>query len=173
MLSLGEWIEAGAWLQLGSKTHNSRLNMPLADFAPAIMSRLHNRFLHNSRDFAQLGVAARHYLRKEAKTLRYASTFLGNALNVHPKRREAYISQLRAMLDHLGALNDFAVARTVVKRAIAGRSRLVADAAGMELDQMARLEGEALKLTKFSVKSYRECKAFWSRQAKDCNLSQP
>lgn len=173
LLSLGEWIESGSWLQSGDGTRLRTMEAPLSDFAPAIMSRLHERFLRRTRGFAHLDVAARHDVRKQAKTLRYASTFLGNALSTHPKRRRAYMSRLRTMLDQLGELNDFAVARKVVKRAIGRRSRMVALAAGLELGRMCHLERETLTATKQSVKAYRECKVFWSHQGKDLNPSQP
>ena len=173
LLSLGEWIEAGAWREPDDKARVDFLETPLADFAPEVMDRLHRRCLRASRGFERLDVTARHDLRKQAKVLRYASAFLGNALGTHPKRWRAYMSRLRTMLDHLGVLNDFAVAQDVVRRAIARRSPLVAHAAGLELGRMSYLENQTLMATRKSVKAYRDSRVFWSRQAKDLNYSQP
>ena len=169
LLSLGEWIEVGPWLRFEDAGNRDLREAPVAMVIPPIMDRLHDRLKHHSRGFADLDVSARHDLRKRARTLRYAAGFFGDSVTRHPKRRLAFMAQLRAVQDRLGELNDLAVANSVAMRAVARRSGMLAFAAGLELGRMTHREDEVLKSANRAVKAYRKSKVFWSRQGKDFN----
>lgn len=169
LLSLGEWIEVGPWLRSDDAGQRTMRDAPVAVIAPPIIDRLHDRLKRHARGFADLDASARHDLRKRARTLRYAAGFFGDSVTRHPKRRLAFMAQLRAVQDRLGELNDLAVANSVAMRAVARRSGMLAFAAGLELGRMTHREGEVLKSANRAVKVYRKSKVFWSRQGKDFN----
>ncbi len=169
LLLLGEWIEAGPWLDLGDPERRELRDTLAARIAPLVLDRLHARLSKRSSRFGDLDAGARHDLRKRAKTLRYAAAFFGDIAAKHPKRRMAFMEQLRAMQDRLGELNDMAVAQSVAMRAVTRRSGMLAFAAGLELGRMRHREGEVLENAKRTVKAYRKSKVFWSRQGKDFN----
>ena len=173
LLSLGEWIEVGAWRGLDDPTHR-RLREGLATAVAApVMDRLDHRLRKRSRRFMSLDPPARHELRKQAKKLRYAAAFFGEAFADHPKRRTRFVTNLRALQDRLGELNDMAVARGVAMQAVRKRSGELAFAAGLEVARLTRDEAGVLEAANKALKAYRRGRLFWSARNKDLNLSSP
>lgn len=162
LLSLGEWIEVGAWLQMSDDAHRSLREGPAAALAAPVMGRLDRRLRRRSRHFANLSVKARHDLRKQAKKLRYAAAFFSDAYPKHPKRRARFVADLRALQDHLGELNDMAVARAVAMQAVGRRSGELAFAAGLEVGRLTQDEDRVLDAAGRAMKAYRKGKPFWS-----------
>lgn len=169
LLSMGEWIEAGRWLRMDDKDRRDLRNAPVAALAVPLMDRWHGRLLARSRGLAGLAIPARHKVRKQARTLRYAAAFFGDAVVKHPRRRAAFMARLRAVQDRLGELNDMAIAKNIAERTVGTGSGALAFAAGLELGRMTQQEPTVLDAAKQAVKAYRQCKVFWSRRSKDLN----
>jgi CHAD domain-containing protein len=66
--------------------------------------------LDHGTDLAALAAEPRHELRKDLKTLRYLSEYF--APFWPGGRRDRFLAHLRVLQDHLGTLNDLALART-------------------------------------------------------------
>ena len=174
LLSLGEWIEVGAWLRLADDTPRSLRDGPATALAAPVLDRLQRRIRHRSRGFMRLEAADRHALRKQAKKLRYAAAFFGAAFPKHPRRRQRFAALLRTLQDRLGELNDMAVARTVAGRAVGGRSGELAFAAGLEVGRLTAGEDVALKAAHDALKAFRKSAPFWNAPGTDdLNLSRP
>lgn len=176
LLMLGEWVEVGGWRRLADDEPRDLREGPVTALAAPIMERLDKRLRRRSRKFLDLGVEARHDLRKQAKKLRYAAAFFGEAFPRHPKRRARFIATLRALQDQLGELNDMAVARSVAMRAVGRRSGELAFAAGLEVGRLTGDEDEVLDAANDAFKAYRKVRTFWAPpdgRNEDINLSPP
>lgn len=174
LLMLGEWVEVGGWRKLANDQQRALREGPVTTLAASVMDRLDRRLRRRSRKFREIGAEARHDLRKQAKKLRYAASFFGEAFPQHPKRRARFITCLRALQDQLGELNDMAVARAVATRAVGRRSGELAFAAGLEVGRLTNRESEVLSAANAAFKAYRRGKPFWSSsdgRNEDLNLS--
>jgi triphosphatase len=140
------------------------------------MDRLDRRVRQRSRKFKSIDPVARHDVRKQAKKLRYAAAFFGEAFPQHPKRRQRFLAALKGLQDQLGELNDIAVARAVALRAVGRRSGEVAFATGLEVGRLTRDETRTLETADAALKAFRKVKPFWDAAEKrneDLNLSRP
>jgi triphosphatase len=176
LLSLGEWIEVGAWRRLANDAQRVLREGAVTALAAPIMEKLDRRLRRRSRAFMEIDVEARHDLRKQAKKLRYAAAFFGEAFTKHPKRRTRFIACLRALQDQLGELNDMAVARSVAMRAVGRRSGELAFAAGLEVGRLTNNENDVLDAANDAFRAYRKVRPFWSLpdgRNGDLNLSRP
>lgn len=174
LLTLGEWIEIGAWLRLANDDQRTLRESPATALARPILDRLDRRLRKHSRRFMHSDAEARHDLRKQAKKLRYAAAFLGEAFPNHPKRRQRFTTLLRTLQDQLGELNDMAVARAVAMQAVGRRSGEIAFAAGLEVARMGRDEGVTVKAANDALKAFRKVAPFWAAPRNDdLNLSRP
>lgn len=176
LLMLGQWVEAGSWLRLANDEQRVLREGPVTAFAAPIMQRLDTRLRRRSRKFLELDAEARHDLRKQAKKLRYAAAFFGEAFPQHPRRRTRFIAALRELQDRLGDLNDMAVARSVAMRAVGRRSGELAFAAGLEVGRLTSGEDAALEAADDAFKTFRKTRIFWAPpdgRNKDLNLSGP
>ena len=173
MLCLGEWIEVGAWLRLDDGPRRSLREGPITTLAAPMLDRLDQRLRKRSRHFRRLDIEARHELRKQAKKLRYAAAFFGEAFPKHPRRRARFSAALRQVQDQLGALNDMAVTRAVALAAVGARSGDMAFAAGLEVARLTRDEESVLDAANRALKAYRKGRSFWPAADKALNLSSP
>jgi inorganic triphosphatase YgiF len=173
LLSLGEWLEVGGWLRLANEAQQALREGPVTALAAPVIDKLDRRLHRRSHKFMKLDVSSRHDLRKQAKKLRYAAAFFGDAFPDHPKRRARFIAALRALQDRLGELNDMAVARAVAMRAVGRRSGELAFAAGLEVGRLTKGEDALLDAANDTFKAYRKAKPFWSAPEGDLNLSRP
>jgi CHAD domain-containing protein len=130
--------------------------------AAPVLHRLHRRLGRGLRKFRELTPEARHDLRKKAKTLRYASAFVGDVFDRHPGRRERYVAALRELQDQLGTLNDISVARALAKKTVGRRGGEMAFAAGLEIGRMSADEAQILRIATKTVRNYRKRRAFWT-----------
>lgn len=174
LVSLAEWIEVGAWLRLANDEPRRLREGTAAALAAPVLNRLDRRVRRRSKRFRHITVEARHDLRKQAKKLRYAAAFFGEAFPQHPRRRARFNALLRALQDHLGALNDMAVARTVAMQAVGRRSGELAFAAGLEVARLSRDEAAVIKAAHQALKAFRKAAPFWETpDDEDVNLSRP
>jgi triphosphatase len=106
LLELAAWVETGQWLQDPARTELRAT--PVRLFAAGRLERRLKRVRRAARGFAKASHEARHDLRIQAKTLRYAvQAFAG----LYPDRAVRRFAQpLKTLQDDLGALNDAAVA---------------------------------------------------------------
>jgi CHAD domain-containing protein len=176
LLMLGEWVEVGGWRRRDDPAAIALREGAVTGVAAAVMDRLDRRLRRRSHKFRELTPEARHDLRKQAKKLRYAAAFFGEAFPEHPKRRARLVACLKALQDHMGELNDMAVARAVALRAVGRRGGDLAFAAGLEVGRLTQDEGEVLAAAEAAFRTYRKTKPFWSssdRRNEDLNLSGP
>jgi CHAD domain-containing protein len=176
LLKLGEWIEVGGWRRLANDHQRSLRERPVSFLAAPVLDKLDRRVRRRSRKFRELDAGARHDLRKQVKKLRYAAAFFGEVFPAHPKRRARFAEALRELQDHLGELQDMAVARSVALRAVGRRSGEMAFAAGLEVGCLTSDEPAAADAANDALKAYRKVRPFWSTPkdaGEDVNLSPP
>ena len=161
LFMLGEWIEVGGWLRLANDEQRGLREGPAAALAAPVLDRLDQRLRRRSRKFTHIDAEGRHDLRKQAKKLRYAAAFFGDAFAAHPKRRQRFVVALKVLQDQLGELNDRAVARAVALRAVGRRSGELAFAAGLEVGRLTRDEDAVIAAAAKALKAFRHIKPFW------------
>ena len=173
LLTLAEWIEIGGWQRLANDKQRGLREGPATALAAPMLDRFDKRIRHRSRKFMRLDAPARHDLRKQAKKLRYAAAFFGEAFPEHPKRRQRFVAALKLLQDQLGELNDMAVARAVAKQAVGRKSGELAFAAGLEVGRLTSDEDAVIDAANKALKAFRRMKPFWSsdRRSDGLNLS--
>lgn len=102
LLDLGAWVEAGDW-------RGTRLaDQPLAPFARDVLARLSRKLRKaGGKTLARLSPPALHAVRIRGKQVRYAGEFFASLSGKDTREQLAMLSRLQ---DHLGAINDIAVA---------------------------------------------------------------
>jgi len=171
LLTLAEWIEVGGWQRLANDEQRSLREGPATALAAPVLDRFDKRVRHRSRKFMRLDAPGRHDLRKQAKKLRYAAAFFGEAFPEHPKRRQRFVAALKLLQDQLGELNDMAIARAVAMRAVGRRSGELAFAAGLEVGRLTNEEEAVIDAANKALKAFREMKPFWSSDRRNDGLN--
>lgn len=123
ILSLGQWIEAGAWLKAGGPGEK-----PAREAAREILAKRHKAVERHLAGLRHLPPDQRHEGRIRVKTLRYAVDFFQSLFPAAKMARQAAL--LGTLQDTLGLLNDIAVAWPRL-RELAGASPAEAWAAGV------------------------------------------
>lgn len=175
LFTLAAWIEVGGWQRLANDAQRGLREGAATALAAPILDKFDKRLRRGSRKFMQVDAEGRHDLRKQAKKLRYAAAFFGEAFTRHPKRRQRFVAALKALQDQLGELNDMAVARAVALKAVGGRSGELAFAAGLEVGHLTGDEDLVIAAANKALKAFRRMKPFWSPsqgRTDDLNLSQ-
>ena len=108
-----------AWRATLAEAEQTALAAPLADFANAVLNRRLERLTQLDDDIEALDPPALHAIRIRAKRLRYAAEIFAPLYDGKSGRR--YMRRLTALQDRLGALNDGAVAETLLGELGAGR----------------------------------------------------
>lgn len=151
VLDAAAWTETGAWLD----RDGSARDRPARAFAAEALTRRRRKLLKRAHDLKALDDAGRHRVRIEAKKLRYAAEAFAPLFDADDA--DAFVRPLKALQEHLGALNDavtaealatgldldpaaaFAAGRLVGERA-AGKAAL-AKAAARALGRLEKLGG--------------------------------
>jgi CHAD domain-containing protein len=94
------------------EAEQAELTTPLASFAARVLSKRHKRFLQIDDDIAGLEPNALHAIRLRAKRLRYAAEIF--AALYPAKAASRFTRRLSLLQDRLGALNDGAVAASLL-----------------------------------------------------------
>jgi inorganic triphosphatase YgiF len=176
LLTLAEWIEAGASRRAADTLSPSLCDQPVEGLAGQALERLARRVRERSKRFMRLDPAERHELRKRVKKLRYASAFFSEVFPQHPKRRARFAAALGAVQDRLGDLNDVAVARAVARKAIGERTGEIAFAAGEEVGRLTAAEDALLAQADRALRALRHAEAWWPKptpRRDDLNVSRP
>ncbi len=108
MLSLGQWCQTGPW------TAAPAPSAPLGHLAARTLDKRFARVRKDLRALARLPADERHLLRIRVKKLRYATEFFESLYAGRHHRK--FVATLAALQDHLGALNDIAVALRALRR---------------------------------------------------------
>ncbi len=117
LLRLGAWAADRRWRRADDPDQQAALAAPVTEAARRILERRYHKLARLGRRIEDLDEADRHRLRIGAKKLRYAGEFFAS---LYPKKpTTAFLSQLAALQDSLGALSDGVVARTVMERIVA------------------------------------------------------
>jgi CHAD domain-containing protein len=104
------WIEAGDWLQDGSKAARKRRDKPVTLLAEDELGRRWKKIIKRGRNLVELDPDERHQVRIEIKKLRYATEFFESLFKGNgAKKKRAALSTLEALQETLGELNDIAV----------------------------------------------------------------
>ncbi|MEY8876268.1 MAG: CHAD domain-containing protein, partial [Leptothrix sp. (in: b-proteobacteria)] len=123
---LQDWTGQTRWQASLDKSGMRALQAPLDSWATDLLERSHARLLRRGRQLQQVTAEQRHQVRISAKKIRYATEFF-QAL--YPARHgKAFVTQLAALQDALGWLNDASVAAGLLSRLANEQTRLVAPA---------------------------------------------
>ncbi|MBL6082271.1 CYTH and CHAD domain-containing protein [Belnapia sp. T18] len=126
VLELAAWVEDPA--ALAGSPDGGDLHTPLADLVPKLEERLERKARRRGRHIRRRSAEELHDLRKSLKKLRYGVEFLAP---LHRRKQvRAFLHGCKALQQHLGTMNDAAVAETLVKRLGAGREAELARTAG-------------------------------------------
>ncbi|WP_019646436.1 CYTH and CHAD domain-containing protein [Novispirillum itersonii] len=156
-LDLAEWIETGAWLTAEDETAALR-QQPICDFAATVLAARHRKVLRRGQHFATLSMEARHRARIEVKKLRYSVDFFGALYS--GKRAAAFADGLADLQEHLGHLNDGAVALALIQT-LAQQVPACALPGGLVGGWHAAARADALEQARRSWKTFRTCRPFW------------
>lgn len=107
MLDATAWLETGAWLTTGDGA-----KARAADIVPDLLTRRRRRLRKSGAALAELDDAARHRVRVQAKSLRYAVEALAPLLAEPGAKR--LIKRLKTLHERLGVLSDAATAEKVI-----------------------------------------------------------
>jgi CHAD domain-containing protein len=108
MIELTAWVETGDWLA------RPEAREPARAFAARRLQTRRRRLLRRGRGLGRQDAAARHELRIETKTLRYAVEALAG-LYGKPKAAARLAKRLKRLQEALGTLNDIAGAADLAR----------------------------------------------------------
>jgi inorganic triphosphatase YgiF len=152
VLEAAAWIEAGDWLQDGSKAARKRRDKPVTLLAEDELGRRWKKIIKRGRNLVELDPDERHQVRIEIKKLRYATEFFESLFKGNgAKKKRAALSTLEALQETLGELNDIAVGSHMDPSA-------TADAIYQE--QMSRVDG-LLADTRAQYQKLAALEPFW------------
>lgn len=128
LLGVEAWWENGGWAEGMGEWRNT----PVREFARVVLRRLHRHVVKLGKDIARMPEAELHELRIRCKKLRYAAEFFRGAFA--RKASTSYLAALAEVQEHLGALNDAVVAKSLL-------AELGKASDGLSPELLARAEG--------------------------------
>ena len=131
LLRFGAWLADGGVRAGATSGRLTMLDRPIAELAADLLDQRHRRALKMGRGFAGLTVERRHRLRIELKKLRYAVDFFARLFP--GKVARSYRRALARLQEHLGHLNDVAVAERMLGGLIEQHAPTPREAAGLGL----------------------------------------
>lgn len=156
LLETAAWLEAGAWTT-DPALRKVREGRAVAFAGKALEHRL-RQVATRAQDFEDLDAHGRHRLRLKGKILRYAAEDLSPLFPAHPKRARRFVEAARAVQDALGALNDRAVRRDLIRQVTPDEA--LAHAA--ERVTLGDDESELLSAARAALSDLVGAKRFWS-----------
>jgi triphosphatase len=145
-----------AWQATLGEAERNELASPLNDFARVVLNRRLERLAQLDDDIETLEPAALHAIRIRAKRVRYAAEIFAPLYPGKPTKR--FIRRLGTLQDRLGALNDGAVAETLL--AELGSSRL-AFASGVVLGFVGARGGRSRERIARAWRKFHRLAPFW------------
>lgn len=160
LLDTAAWIEVGSWSR--DTGVQALRETPVEDFARPRLERRRRKVRKAGKGLRHLDPVSRHELRIEAKKLRYAAEFFGEAYGAESaKRRRAFIGALKRFQDALGELNDIAVARQSAAGLVRNSGARLAFTAGVLVGQRACDEETLLRTAEACYAAFRRTRPFW------------
>lgn len=146
---IDSWVQQRGWREGLSMRQKTRLKLRVPHCATAILEQERERLQKRGAKLKGGDEKARHRVRIAAKRSRYAAEFFAS---LYPgKQVRPYVQALSALQDHLGALNDAAVAGRLLEE-LAGDAVEVREGSAMVRGYLAALgvggEPKARKLWK-------------------------
>ena len=126
MTTLLDWVEGRLWSAGLDKGAAARLKRCVGKFASDVMLRDQERLVERASKLKGASVARRHRVRIAAKKTRYAAEFFGSLYK--EKRVKPYVKALAALQEHLGWMNDAAVAQDLLAQLAQEHGQLSASA---------------------------------------------
>jgi triphosphatase len=145
-----------AWQATLGEVERNELASPLNDFARVVLHRRLERLVQLDDDIETLEPAALHAIRIRAKRVRYAAEIFAPLYPGKPTKR--FIRRLGTLQDRLGALNDGAVAETLLSEL--GSSRL-AFASGVVLGFVGAHGGRSRERIARAWRKFHRLAPFW------------
>ena len=145
MLEVAAWIECGRWADPADPRHGPLAGRSIEQLACEGLNSLRRQVKKRGRKLKSLDPERRHKLRIRAKRWRYALEFFSGLYEDDRDRHKAMLDALRALQDHLGALNDLKVARDKGLALAEGGGRVAGDSE-TEGHQQAYAAGLAIGL---------------------------
>ncbi len=149
-----------AWQAELTPEQKEMLAVDMTAFAARVLQRRLKRLLHAGEDIAALDTPALHAIRLDGKRLRYAAEMFAPLFDRKETRR--FLRRLTELQETLGALNDGAVATTLMTElagARPGSDR--AFAAGVVRGFVAARGGAARKEILAAWQKFRRLEPFW------------
>ncbi len=112
VLDLLAWIERKGWREAADVDLLIAQRMPLPQLAGATLAKGLKRVRKRGRNFESIDADARHQVRIALKKLRYGTEYFASLFE--SKDTGSFIAAASTMQDHLGHLNDVAVAERLV-----------------------------------------------------------
>lgn len=159
VLSLGIWLEAERWRAGMDERQMEIATRSIVEYARPLLARRARKLRKAGKRIERLSIEERHALRKRLKTLRYGAVCVAA---LFPGRRvKRTLAALGRMQDLLGAINDLAVARTLLTGLPAGSEGALAEAvAAIDGACAEQLEANLEKLPS-AWRAFRKTEAFW------------
>lgn len=124
VMLLDAWADGRRWREYLPTSVAAAMQRPAVQLANRMLQEHYHLVMDAGENFADLEPEARHELRIQIKKLRYASEFFAS---LYPKRKVVpFMAMLKELQDDLGAGNDVAVARTLLRkvtRPLSGREK--------------------------------------------------
>ncbi|MCX7329635.1 MAG: CHAD domain-containing protein, partial [Hyphomicrobiales bacterium] len=136
------------------------LTQPVIAFAAQCLERLDRRAVKAGKHFDRLSIEEKHELRIRLKNLRYAADFFGHLFKGQGKVRR-YADCAAQMQDHLGHLNDAAMARSLVAELTGAGNTQMAFAAGAITGWYANAAETHDSVLKHSWKRFLDAERYW------------
>jgi CHAD domain-containing protein len=112
LLRLELWLDEGGWRKAAVPGQADPGDQPVEPFARTILDRRAKKVTKLGKRHETLGEGELHRLRIQGKKLRYAAEFFSG---LFPKKTtKAYVKQLEAIQDRLGAVNDAATGQRLL-----------------------------------------------------------
>lgn len=125
-LEVALWLAHGAWSRSAARTIKRCRDMPVEEFAAAILARRRKKIVKKAREPESLDPRARHKLRIAVKKLRYACEFFAGIFPGAGRRR--FCKTLKSLQGSLGTLNDIEVHKRLAASVARPRTRGAAQA---------------------------------------------
>jgi triphosphatase len=152
------WIETGPWVRLEA---TGLRDLQGKSFAPEALDRLYKLVSKRGRKFSRLDSRERHKLRIRAKELGYAAEFFASIFGGRAKSYARFHSALKRVQEHLGDLNDLAVARDRLLIEAELKQPKIAFAAGRLTGRSERDEPALLEMAAVDFKRFHSAARFW------------
>jgi inorganic triphosphatase YgiF len=160
-LSTAAWLASEGWLPQLEQAAAAELQLPVGEFAAAVLERRYNQLRKKGRRLGELSAVELHRLRIAIKKFRYAADFFAGLYD--PGAARQALKQLARLQDVLGAMNDAATAANLMAGGFDGaRGRRALEAKGILLGWSRGRAATLRRELKGAWKEFRSAGKFWA-----------